>query len=67
MAQRVRWRWFPRTLSRRHFDDYVAQVPPEERHAVRHRAIRLAQMHPKARHAARFLHGLGEGDGAAQG
>jgi hypothetical protein len=65
MAQRVRWRWFTRTLSG-HVDDCVAQVPPEQRHAVRHRAIRPARTHPKARHAARLLHGLGEGNGAAQ-
>jgi hypothetical protein len=66
MAQRVRWRWFTRTLSRRHFDDYVAQIPAEERQAVQHRAIRLAQTHPKVRRAAQFLHGLGEGDADAQ-
>jgi hypothetical protein len=66
MAQRVRWRWFTRTLSRRHFDDYVAQISPEERQAVRHRAIRLARTHPKVRQAARFLHGLGERDENAQ-
>jgi hypothetical protein len=65
-AQRVRWRWFTRTLSRRHFDDYVAQISPEERQAVRHRAIRLARTHPKVRQAARFLHGLGERDENAQ-
>jgi hypothetical protein len=65
-AQRVRWRWFTRTLSRRHFDDYVAQIPAEERQAVRHRAIRLARTHPKVRQAARFLHGLGERDENAQ-
>jgi hypothetical protein len=66
MAQRVRWRWFTRTLSRRHFDDYVAQIPAEERQTVQHRAIRLARAHPKLRQAAQFLHGLAEGDGAAQ-
>ena len=66
MAQRVRWRWFIRTLSRRHFDDYVAHIPPEERQAVQHRAIRLARTHPKVRQAARFLHGFGEGDADAQ-
>jgi hypothetical protein len=64
-AQRLRWRWFTRTLSRRHFDDYVAQIPAEERQAVRHRAVRLARAHPKVRQAARFLHGFGEGDADA--
>jgi hypothetical protein len=66
MAQRVRWRWFTRTLSRRHFDDYVAQIPVEERQAVQHRAIRLAQTHPEVRYAAWLLYGLGEGDANAQ-
>jgi hypothetical protein len=66
MAQRVRWRWFTRTLSRRHFDDYVAQIPHEERQAVRHRAIRLAQTHRKVRQATWFLYGFGEGDSDAQ-
>lgn len=66
MAQRARWRWFTRTLSRRHFDDFVAQIPPEERQAVQERAICLAQTHRKVRQAARFLHGLGEEDAEEQ-
>jgi hypothetical protein len=65
MAQRARWRWFIRTLNRRHFDDFVAQTPPEERQAVQHRAIRLAQTHRKVRQASRFLRSLGEEDADA--
>jgi hypothetical protein len=66
MAQRARWCWFIRTLSRRHFDDFVAQNPPEERQAVQHRAILLAQTHRKVRQATRFLHSVGEEDADAQ-
>jgi hypothetical protein len=45
LAQWLRWCWFTKTLSRRHFDDYVAQILWEERQAIQERAIRLAERH----------------------
>jgi hypothetical protein len=64
-AQRVRWRWFSKTLSRPHFDDYLKLILPEDRREVCRNAIAITAIHPDVRAAILFLHGIGERHEAA--
>lgn len=65
-AQRVRWRWFSKTLSRRHFDDYLNLIFPKDRREVCRNAIAVAASHPDVHAAIFFLHGIGERQVAVQ-